>query len=317
MAQFVSAGYIMAENLRKSRQDRIIDAYLHYRQEELLEFERTDDPAIHTNADGVIFIDTAVRHVNRGATEHGLRIQHGHQSKKWLEELTSLQTEKDPELVEIQVAQLILERAQSQCATCGNAWSEGREVGTDGLGQQCVQCYQKCGRTKVVEKDATNAVVIPVILRELTAPVGAHQSCQPEDILHNISGQWRKKVEKVCGRDTSRAKSVALCMAKTVVAETTPALQAIWLDQFIQFEKMNGCDEWWCDCLHLLGTAEQRSDAARDTIDEVIYGVQRKLKQGMPCKGECDNCKFKQTMLCPKCKVCTQCCGCKDEVART
>ena len=37
MAQFVSAGYIMAENLRKSRQNRIIDAYLHYRQEELLE----------------------------------------------------------------------------------------------------------------------------------------------------------------------------------------------------------------------------------------------------------------------------------------
>ena len=125
MAQFVSAGYIMAENLRKSRQDKIIDAYLHYRQEELLEFERTDDPVIHTNADGVIFIDTAVRHVNRGATEHGLRIQHGHQSKKWLEELTSLQTEKDPELVEIQVAQLILERAQSQCATCGMPGQKG------------------------------------------------------------------------------------------------------------------------------------------------------------------------------------------------
>jgi hypothetical protein len=43
MAQFVSAGYIMAENLRKSRQDRTIGAYLHYRQEELLELERAND----------------------------------------------------------------------------------------------------------------------------------------------------------------------------------------------------------------------------------------------------------------------------------
>ena len=99
-----------------------------------------------------------------------------------------------------------------------------------------------------------------------------------------------------------------------IVAETTPVLQAIWLDQFIEFERMNGCDEWWCDCLQLMGTAEQRSDAARDTIDEVIHGVKRKLKQRMFSKGECDNCGFKQTMLCPKCKVCTQCCGCNDEI---
>ena len=105
-------------------------------------------------------------------------------------------------------------------------------------------------------------------------------------------------------------------MAKTVAAEATPALQAIWLDQFIEFEKMNGCDEWWCDFLQLLGTAEQRSDAARDTIDELICGVKRKLRQRMPFRGECNNCGFKQTMLCPKCRVCTQCCGCKDEEER-
>jgi hypothetical protein len=190
-----------------------------------LELERAHDPTIHTNTDGVMFIDTAVRHVESGVTERCTHTQLGQQSKKWLEELTSLQTEKDLELVEIQVAQLILERTQSQCATCGKAWSEGRDVGTNGLGQQCVQCYQKCGRMKMTEEDATNAVVIPIILREPTAPVDAYHYCQPEDILRNISGQWRRKVEEVCGRDTSRAREVALCMAKTVVAETTPVLQ--------------------------------------------------------------------------------------------
>ena len=47
----------------------------------------------------------------------------------------------------------------------------------------------------------------------------------------------------------------------------------------------------------------------------MIHGVKRKLKQRMFSKGECDNCGFKQTMLCPKCKVCTQCCGCNNEIA--
>jgi hypothetical protein len=217
-----------------------------------MELERANDPTIHTNTDGVMFIDTTVRHVESGIIERCTHTQLGQQSSKWLEELTSLQTEKDPELVEIQVAQLILERAQSQCATCGKAWSEGRDVSTNGLGQQCVQCYQKCGRVKATDRDATNAVVIPVILRESTAPVDAYHYCQPKDILCNISGKWRKKIEEVCGRDTTRAREVALCMAKTVVAEATPASQAIWLDQFVEFEKMNGCDEWWCDCLQLL-----------------------------------------------------------------
>ena len=31
LAQFVSAGYVMAENLRKARQNRVNDAYLHHR----------------------------------------------------------------------------------------------------------------------------------------------------------------------------------------------------------------------------------------------------------------------------------------------
>ena len=118
-----------------------------------------------------------------------------------LEELISLQTDKDPELVEMQVAQLILERAQSQCATCGKAgWS---------IGQQCIQCYQKCGRMEI-EEDATNSVVIPVIMREPIAPVDAYRYCRPEDVLYNISHKWRKEVEKVCGFDTPRARKVAL-----------------------------------------------------------------------------------------------------------
>ena len=79
-----------------------------------MEPERANDPTIHTNADGVVFIDTAVKHVESEVTERCTRTQHGQQSRKWLEELTSLQAEKDPELVEIQVAQLIWrERSRS------------------------------------------------------------------------------------------------------------------------------------------------------------------------------------------------------------
>ena len=40
LAQFVSAGYVMAENLRKARQNRVIDAYLYHRQKEFLELAR-------------------------------------------------------------------------------------------------------------------------------------------------------------------------------------------------------------------------------------------------------------------------------------
>ena len=72
----------------RARQNRIIDAYLHYRQEELLELERANDPTIHTNADGVMFIDTAVRHVESGVTERCTHTQHGQQSRKSLEETT-------------------------------------------------------------------------------------------------------------------------------------------------------------------------------------------------------------------------------------
>ena len=90
MAQFVSAGYIMAENLKKSRQDRTIDAYLHYRQKELLELERANDLTIrvHTNAYGVMFMDTAVKHKGSGVTKGRkcrIRIQHGQESGRWLE----------------------------------------------------------------------------------------------------------------------------------------------------------------------------------------------------------------------------------------
>ena len=123
--------------------------------------------------------------------------------------------DKDPELVEIQVAQLILERAQSQCATCGKAggsMGHNASISLDSIDvwpQQCIQCYQKCGRMEI-EEDATNSVVIPVIMREPIAPVDAYRYCRPEDVLYNISHKWRKEVEKVCGFDTPRARKVAL-----------------------------------------------------------------------------------------------------------
>ena len=207
-----------------------------------------------------------------------------------------------------------IDYGKSSITIC-NMWQSRMESRGWSVGQQCIQCYQKCDRVKTAE-DATNSVVIPVILRSSTAPKGAQHYCKPEEVLYNIIHNWRKEVEEVCGIDTPRAREVALCMVKTVVAETTAILQAIWLDQFIEFERLNGCDEWWCDCLQLLGTEEQCSDAARDTIDEVIHGVKRKLKQRMSTKGKCDDCGFKQTMLCPKCQVCMQCCGCNDEITK-
>lgn len=171
---------ILVENLRKSRQGRAIDAYLHYRQKELLELERANDLSIHTNADGVMLIATAVKHEGAGAAESGkcsMRIQHGQESGRCLEELISLQTKQDPKLVEMQVAQLVLERAQSQCATYGKVWPNWRDVGTNCLGQQCVQCYQRCGRMEMAEEDATNTVVIPVIMREPISSVDAYHYC--------------------------------------------------------------------------------------------------------------------------------------------
>ena len=234
------------------------------------------------------------------------------ESDRWMEELlcsslTSFEEGMDPVQKRTRVAQLILERAQTQCMTCGKA---GRSVE-----QQCLSCYQQTGRMNTGEDvtDATNSIVIPVILRSAGAPENAHHYCRTEDVLCNISDSWRKEIEEICGVDTPRAREVALCMIRTVVTEPTPVLQAVWLDQFLEFERMNGGDEWWCECLQLVGTDAQRSDAAMDTIDEVIHGVKRMLKQlETPFKGECENCGFKGATLCFDCKVCSQCCGCHD-----
>ena len=50
-----------------------------------------------------------------------------------------------------------------------------------------------------------------------------------------------------------------------------------------------------------------------DTIDEVIHGVKRMLKQQeTPFKGECI-CGSEEATLCRDCEVCSQCCECNDE----
>ena len=340
----------MAENLRKARQNRVIDAYLHHRQKEFLELARhssectvstpvvgsedsvatapdepspcdrrhkqldctscsssrlrTQDDAAGVNADGVMFIDTAKQHLKeRGTfTEAELKalaeltphraeqstnafqveleaMADGvvRESDRWMEELlcsslTSFEEGMDPVQKRTRVAQLILERAQTQCMTCGKA---GRSVE-----QQCLSCHQQTGRVNTGEDvtDATDSIVMPVILRSAGAPENAHHYCRTEDVLCNISDSWRKEIEEICGVDTPRAREVALCMIRPVVTEPTPVLQAVWLDQFLEFERMNGGDEWWCECLPLVGTEEQRSDAAMDTIDEVISWSQKDVE---------------------------------------
>ena len=234
------------------------------------------------------------------------------ESDKWMEELlcsslTSFEEGMDPVQKRTRVAQLILERAQTQCMTCGKAGRSGE--------QQCLSCYQQTGRINTGEEvtDATNSIVIPVIPRSASAPENGQHYCRKEDVLCNIGDSWRKEIEEICGVDTPRAREVALCMIRTVVTETTPVLQAVWLDQFLEFERMNGGDEWWCECLQLVGTDEQRSDAAMDTIVEVIHGVKRMLKQReTPFKGECEICGSGEATLCLECEVCSQCCGCHD-----